>query len=62
MENVPRRFAIIRANRYMVDHSDYMIAYCRAPESNTRNLLDYARKREQMGFITVCNIADNERL
>lgn len=62
MESVPKRFAITRANRYMVDHADYMIVYCRAPASNTRNLLNYARKRGQMGLITVSNIADNERL
>lgn len=31
MENVPRRLAIIRANRYMVDHVDYLIAYAWPP-------------------------------
>ncbi len=46
MENVPRRYAIARANRYMIDHVDYLVAYAWYP-SNARNLLDYARKREQ---------------
>lgn len=27
MESVPRRYAIVRANRYMIDHVDYLIAY-----------------------------------
>ena len=27
----PRRAAIVRANRYMVDHSTHLIAYCVAP-------------------------------
>ena len=29
METVPKRAAIVRANRYMVEHSDYLIAYVR---------------------------------
>lgn len=53
MEKVPRRLAIIRANRYMVDHVDYMIAYVWHPASNARELLEYARKREQRNLITV---------
>lgn len=27
MESVPRKVAIVRANRYVVDHVDYLIAY-----------------------------------
>ena len=44
MESVPRRLAILKANRYMVDHSDCIVAYVRHP-GNARNLLEYARKR-----------------
>lgn len=43
MECVPRRLAILKANRYMVEHSDCIIAYIRHP-GNARNLLEYARK------------------
>ena len=43
MERVPRRLAIVRANRYMVDHVEYLIAYAWHPGSNARNLVDYAR-------------------
>ena len=53
MEKVPRRLAIVRANRYMVDHVDYLIAYAWHPASNARNLVEYARKREVKGLITV---------
>lgn len=46
MECVPRRVAIVRANRYMVDHVDYLIAYAWHPASNARELLEYAEKLE----------------
>lgn len=45
MESVPRRYAIVRANRYMIDHVDYLIAYVWHPASNARNLLEYVRRR-----------------
>lgn len=53
MEKVPRRYAIIRANRYMVDHIDYMIAYVWHPASNARDLVEYAQKREKQNLICV---------
>ncbi len=45
MESVPRRFAIPKANRYVVDHADYLIAYARYPGSNARALVEYAEWR-----------------
>jgi len=53
MENVPRRLAILRANRYMVDHVDYLIAYVWHPASNAHDLLEYARKREKRNLISI---------
>ena len=53
MEKVPRRLAIIRANRYVVDHVDHLIAYVWHPGSNSRELLEYARKRERQKQIAV---------
>ena len=44
-ESVPRQVAIVRANRYAVDHSDYLIAYVWHAGSNARNILEYAEKR-----------------
>lgn len=56
METVPRKAAIVRANRYVVDHADYLIAYVWHPASNARNLLEYAQKREQRGLIHTENL------
>lgn len=56
MEKVPRRVAILRANRYMVDHVDYLIAYAWHPASNARELTDYASKREARQLITVTRL------
>ena len=56
MERVPRRVAIVRANRYMVDHVDYLIAYEWHPGSNARELLKYAKTREIKGKIKVTQI------
>lgn len=53
MEKVPRRLAIVRANRYSVDISDYMIAYAWQPGSNTLKLVEYAQGRERLGKIKV---------
>ena len=44
MEGVPRKVAIVRANRYVVDHVDYLIAYAWHPASNARELVRYAQK------------------
>ena len=51
MESVPRKAAIIRANRYVVDHVDYLIAYAWHPASNARELVEYAQKRQQKSGI-----------
>ena len=53
LEKVPRRFAIVRANQYMIDHVDHLIAYAWHPASNARNLVELAKKRETKGLITV---------
>lgn len=45
MELVPRRFAIVRANRYMVDHVDYLVAYAWHPASNAGELTAYAQRK-----------------
>ena len=54
MEKVPRRLAIVRANRYMVDHVDYLIACAWHPASNARDLMEYAYKKP----IIVTNLGD----
>lgn len=56
MEKVPRKLAIARANRYVVDHVDYLIAYAWHPASNARELVEYAQRREERGQIAVTNL------
>lgn len=46
LETVPRRYAIVKGNRYMVAHSDCVIAYVTHPASNSRELLGYARSKQ----------------
>ena len=52
MERVPRKLAIVRANRYMVNKNNFQIAYAWHP-GNARELVEYAKKREQRGLIAV---------
>lgn len=56
LENVPRPYAIVRGNQYMVDNSDYLICYVKHI-GNTRNLLEYAHKRKEGGSIE--NVAED---
>lgn len=58
MEKVPKRFAIVRANRYMIENSDYLIAYVWHPASNARELYEYALRLEKHGKIHTYNLAD----
>lgn len=58
MESVPKRLAIVRANRYMVEHCEYLIAYAQHP-GNARELVEYAAARERRGLIRVENLAEN---
>ena len=54
LENVPRKFAIVKANQYMIEHTDYIIAYAWHTASNTSNVLQHARSRN----IPICNLAE----
>ena len=56
MESVPRRYAIVRANRYVVDQTDYLIAYAWHPASNARELVEYAEARQKRGLMQVTRI------
>ena len=53
MESIPRKIAIVRANRYVVDHVDYLIAYAWHPASNARELVKYAQKRQRKNGIQI---------
>lgn len=56
METVPKRAAIVRANHYMVDHSEYLIAYAWHSASNAKQLVEYAEKREKKGLIHITKL------
>ncbi len=53
METVPRRFALDRANRYMIAHCDYLIAYAWQPGSNAARFLRLAQRRHDLTITTL---------
>lgn len=44
MENVPRRFAIARANRWMVENCTHLVAYVTHPASNAEKVVEWGRR------------------
>lgn len=56
LENVPRPYAIVRANEYMIDTADGIICYVKHI-GNTQKLLEYARRREMRKNLPIDNIA-----
>ena len=56
METVPKRVAIVRVNRYMVEHSTHLIAYAWHPASNARALVEHARIWGRKGKIHIENL------
>ena len=55
LESTPKRYAIVRANRIMVDTCDWLICYVRRGAGNSRKLLEYAQRRKRQ--IQIFNIA-----
>ena len=45
LETVPRRFAVTHRNRWMVEHSDYLIAYVRKGYGCARTAMRFALKK-----------------
>lgn len=62
LENTPRRYAIVRTNRIMVDTCDWLVCYVRHGASNSRNLLEYAQRRAVKGLIQIANICESGRV
>lgn len=56
LEAVPRRYAIVRANQYMVEHSDHLICYVRNSFGNSGNLLEFASRKELSGTIHIIRL------
>ncbi len=55
LENVPRKFTIVRANQYMIDHCDTIICYVNGI-GNCRNFLEYAQRRTSIPIDNVAKI------
>lgn len=60
LENTPRRFAIVRTNRIMVDTCDWLVCYVRHGASNSRKLLEYVQRRGARRLIQIENIREYE--
>ena len=58
LESVPRQYAIVRANKYMVDTADSIICYVNRI-GNTRKLLEQAQKRQKKEGIPIENVAQD---
>ena len=60
LEDTPKRYAIVRANRIMVDTCDWLVCYVHHDASNSRKLLEYTQRRAERGLIQIENIWGNE--
>ena len=58
LENTPKRYAIMRTNKILVDTCNYLICYVNHGASNSRKLLEYAKQREIKGLIRIINISE----
>ena len=56
LENVPKRYAIVRANQHMIDTVDSVICYVNHV-GNTRKLLEYAMRKQRAYGLIVDNVA-----
>ena len=57
VDKIPRKFAIVKTNQYMIRNVDSIICYVQH-FGNTRNLLEYARSQAKKREIAICNLAD----
>lgn len=55
MELCPKRYAIVRANQYAIEHNDYLIAYVTGV-GKSRDFLNYAERKG----VPICNLGAND--
>ena len=48
LESVPRRYAVLRRNEWMVQRSDVIVAYVLHSWGGAAKTLDYARKKKKI--------------
>ena len=58
MEDVPKPYAIVRANEHMIKTANYLICYDAKLVGKTRDFVALAQRREKKGLIHVTNLAD----
>ena len=58
LEDVPKPFAIVRANEYMIKTCEYLICYDAGLIGNTGKLVKRALRRQKKGEMHVENIAE----
>lgn len=58
-ERIPKRLAIVKTNRRMVDTCDYLIAHAWHHLGGSGQIVEYARKRESKSLIKVTNLSQN---
>ncbi|MBQ7255541.1 MAG: hypothetical protein IJS31_04770 [Oscillospiraceae bacterium] len=58
MERIPKPYAIIRANEYMIQNSAFLICYNTNTVRNTQRLVKFALTRARKRLIQVTNIAE----
>ena len=56
-ERIPKRLAIVKTNRRMVEECTHLIACAFHHLGGTGQIVDYARRREKKGLVTVTNLA-----
>ena len=60
-ERIPKRLAIVKTNQRMVNDCDYLITYAWHYLGGSGQIVEYARKREARGLISVTNLARLEK-
>ena len=58
IENVPRKFAILKRNEWMVDSADLVIAYVKYSWGGAAKTLEYAKHKKKQ----IVNLSTNSRI
>ena len=53
LENIPIRFAILKRNEWMINNSDFLIAYVRHSWGGAYKTLEYAQKKKHIAVINI---------
>lgn len=61
LEDVPYQYRIVRANEYMVDRAEAVIAYVNTPIGGAAKTLAYAKRKKKRIFYLVNNTVNSNR-